>query len=631
MSQTSVTSAQNGAVIAKAAREFRTHLSGKIENPMLEDVRILGDFSDFPQGSIKDPELDDAFVATYDAGTLKLAVTNPRAALIGVFRVLDRLGFRWLRPGLGGSIWLGDFDTLKSSFKITEAAVHRHRGICIEGAASVEHLADIIDWMPKMGLNSYFIQFREPREFLQRWYRHPNNPLFSPVDFPEDDFPRMTKEIVRKVKENGLLLHGVGHGWTCAAIGLEAHGWDRVDEGSSGTKMQLLAEINGKRAFFKGIPMNTNLCYGNPEVQKLLIDEVVAYALGHPEIDYLHFWLADEINNQCECVVCKDTLPSDFYVLMLNEIDCRLTALNLPTRIVFLCYLDLLWAPEQGSLRNPDRFVIMLAPITRSFAEPLGCRTCDIANIDMPPYIRNHVEAPKSPEINLAFLNRWKSSSPGLDSFVFDYHFMWAHYFDMGRMDIASILRRDVDGYMECGLNGLMSCQVQRAFSPTSLAMRSMACLWQSTGSDASTTSSLLEDEFGPAWREANAILSALSVSVPPSMLRGEVCAEKTPMLDGLQNVLDQFPVWHDQSARRSKEFSGAWQISWELLADWLVAIRPLLYAYSRLYQSDNEAAAVWFREFQTQGQQLEFKYPMFFDWHQCFITIRDKHFIQQG
>jgi hypothetical protein len=35
MSQTSVTSAQNGAVIAKAAREFRTHLSGKIENPML--------------------------------------------------------------------------------------------------------------------------------------------------------------------------------------------------------------------------------------------------------------------------------------------------------------------------------------------------------------------------------------------------------------------------------------------------------------------------------------------------------------------------------------------------------------------------------------------------------------------
>ena len=82
-------------------------------------------------------------------------------------------------------------------------------------------------------------------------------------------------------------------------------------------------------------------------------DLVVKYAKSNPAVDYLHVWLADEYNNVCECEGCRQTTPSDQYVSLLNEIDRRLTAEKLPTRIVFLLYQELLWPPSRRGLRIP--------------------------------------------------------------------------------------------------------------------------------------------------------------------------------------------------------------------------------------------------------------------------------------
>lgn len=48
----------------------------------------------------------------------------------------------------------------------------RHRGVCIEGADSLENILDFIDWLPKMGYNSFFLQFKLPYTFMARWYHH---------------------------------------------------------------------------------------------------------------------------------------------------------------------------------------------------------------------------------------------------------------------------------------------------------------------------------------------------------------------------------------------------------------------------------------------------------------------------
>ena len=60
--------------------------------------------------------------------------------------------------------------------KLTETPSYRHRCLCIEGAVSFEHVRDNIEWLPRVGMNGYFIQFREGHTFFDRWYSHENNP-----------------------------------------------------------------------------------------------------------------------------------------------------------------------------------------------------------------------------------------------------------------------------------------------------------------------------------------------------------------------------------------------------------------------------------------------------------------------
>ena len=96
---------------------------------------------------------------------------------------------------------------------------------------------------------------------------------------------------------------------------------------------------------------------------------MVEYCKNHPSVDYLHFWLADEALNQCECEKCAEKRPSDYYVDMLNMLDEKLSLAGIDTKIVFLIYVDLLFAPEKEKIKNPDRFTLMFAPINRWYSE----------------------------------------------------------------------------------------------------------------------------------------------------------------------------------------------------------------------------------------------------------------------
>ena len=54
-------------------------------------------------------------------------------------------------------------------------------------------------------------------------------------------------------------------------------------------KRELLALVNGKREWWGGIPINTELCMSNPRAFKLLVDYIVkGHAKEHPEVDILH-------------------------------------------------------------------------------------------------------------------------------------------------------------------------------------------------------------------------------------------------------------------------------------------------------------------------------------------------------
>ena len=155
--------------------------------------------------------------------------------------------------------------------------------------------------------------------------------------------------------------------------------------------MGYLAEVNGKRALWEGIPLNTNLCYSQPEVRKLIVNEVVAYLQEHPEVDFLHLWLADESNNNCECDDCQRALPSDFYLQILNELDEALTREKLNNKIVFLVYFDLLW-PPRDSLKKRGALRDDVCPITRTYQHPYPAT---MPALPLPPYNRNHLQFPQ--------------------------------------------------------------------------------------------------------------------------------------------------------------------------------------------------------------------------------------------
>ncbi|MCM8764639.1 MAG: DUF4838 domain-containing protein, partial [Candidatus Omnitrophica bacterium] len=314
---------------------------------------------------------DDEILIKFSDDHYLIRGSNPRSVLFGAYKFLHELGFRWIRTGNRGEI-VPRISKIPRNILIREKASYRYRTLCIEGAASLKHILDLIDWSAKNFMNGYFVQFDYGTHFFKRWYLHSDNPYMKPEKFDTADAKNAINRIASELAKRGMRFEKMGHGWTCRAIGIEGEGWDTTRDGMElipEEKRQFLAMIDGKRQLYKNVPLNTNLCYSNPAVQNAMADSVVRYAENHPEVDAIHFWLADGSNNNCECENCQKQRVSDFYVQILNLVDEKLTAKKIKTKIVFLIYVDLLWPPEKERIKNQDRFIIMFAPITRSYLQ----------------------------------------------------------------------------------------------------------------------------------------------------------------------------------------------------------------------------------------------------------------------
>ena len=464
--------------------------------------------------------LDDAYDISVEDGAGVIAGSNPRSLLFGVYRFLRELGCRWLRPGSDGEL-VPRRDLSSSAVKVRDLASYRHRGVCIEGSSSFGHVRDMIDWLPKIGMNAYFNQFSAPFAFFDYWYGHANNPYMEAEPLSVDEVTAMVEVLVEHIKKRGLLYHAVGHGWTCDPIGIRGLSWEKEEFKLSDDQRELLALVDGKRDVYMGVALNTNLCYSNPRARDKIIEAIINFCRSRRDVDYLHFWLADEANNHCECESCKDVLPADYYVMMLNEIDRRLTAEGIPTKIVFLIYFDLLWEPQTERLENQDRFTLMFAPITRSYTTAYYSDSAN-APLELAPFSRNKLEMPKSVGENIARLDRWLEQFSG-DSFVFDYHLIWDHYHDPGGYESARILFEDMKNLDKLGLRGMISCQVQRAFFPTGLAMNAMAAaLWNKHQVFDAFAEEFFSDMFGDFAGEMRVYFEELSILFQPSYMRGE-------------------------------------------------------------------------------------------------------------
>lgn len=458
--------------------------------------------------SIQASPWDDAFEIDIQAGTGFIAASNPRSVLFGVYAFLRSLGFDWPNPQTQVYHPKSKLKPDRLCFRCRQAGAFRHRGIVLEGANASSNVLDMIAWLPKLYYNSYFIQFQTPYTFFANWYKHVGNPYLTPGDFPLEEAIRIKKTMETELKRRDLLYHGVGHAWTSESIGIKGLGWEPQEVSLTETQRACLAQVKGQRQLFEGISLNTNLCYSNPQALDLFASQVISYMKENPATDFLHIWLADGFNNFCECPHCLDKLPADQYIDLLNHLDRALHQEHIPVKLVFLIYYDLMWPPQNKKLVNPDRFVLMFAPISRTYETSYA----DVKAI--PPifsYHKNQIRLPHSVAENLSYLKAWQDQFSG-DSFVFDYPLGRAHYGDPGYMKIAKTIFRDIRSLKKLKLQGYLSCQEQRCFFPHALPNYVMGlALWDESLSFDQICQDFFYHTYGPKAGELWPLLEKIS------------------------------------------------------------------------------------------------------------------------
>jgi len=491
-------------VISFAAEELKKYL--RMMMPECGDISIdlapgaqtgfrLGLAEDFgidvPEAD--DPVLDDVVIIDTDGQGGVLAGSNPRSVLFAVYRYLKENGCRWLFPGVDGEfIPIADVKPIH----YRHLAAHRFRGWCNEGAEYQQCMLETIDFAPKLEMNVYMIEFDNPYVYYKIYYDHHYNEENRP---PETVSPAIVKQWKRQceveIAKRGLQFHDMGHGWTAEPFGNSSTvGWSKTEDVLPPERAQYVAELNGVRELYRGIALNTNVCMSNPKVRTIMAQYIADYAEAHTNVDYLHVWLADGSRNHCECEECRKMRPSDYYMMIMNELDAELTKRSLDTRIVFIVYLDTLYAPLKMRISNPKRFALLYAPIQRSYHSSI-----DAAAITEPPeYIRNAWPTPGTAEANAAFLLDWQKWWKG-PCFCYEYHF-WRHMaYDPGGLALSRRIYEDVRVLKSVGLQGIVEDGSQRCFFPNGLALYTYAAALLD---DAITFDEIRDDFFSHLYGE---------------------------------------------------------------------------------------------------------------------------------
>lgn len=490
-----------------AAEELKKYIcmmmveSGNISISYNKDAKEglrIGLMSDFgiDTSDADDISLDDIIYIDANENGGVIAGSNPGATLIAVYRYLRFCGCRWLFPGVDGE-WIPTIRKLPD-VSYRKLADHRYRGQCNEGAEFQSNMIEAIDFTPKIGMNSFMIEFDNPICYYDAYYNHKENCVRKEEPVSKEMVKRWKRQCEAEIQKRGLHFHDMGHGWTAEPFGLDSSdGWKPIDGITLNSEIiEHLAMLDGERKVRNNTPLCSNVCLSNPKTRKIMADYIADYSQKHSNVDFLHVWLADESNSHCECSECQKKNTSDWYVMLLNDIDAELTKRNLDTHIVFIVYLDTFYAPLTERLNNDKRFTMLYAPITRSYNETYDQKVNRDAVV---PYVRNNIKKPHGMSECLAYLYDWKNKMWSGDCFCYEYHFMLVQFNDLSNLELSKILYDDIQALKCHGLRGIIEDGSQRSYFPTGFQFY----VYGETLFDSSVSfEELKEDDFSHAFGE---------------------------------------------------------------------------------------------------------------------------------
>ena len=465
-------------------------------DPQAKDGFRLGLMQEFglDVSDAEDTVLDDILYIDADENGGIIAGDNPRSVLLAVYEYLRQQGCRWLFPGVDGE-FIPVVDGLKAvSYRHKPSC--RYRGQCNEGSEYQQNMVEAIDFTAKVGMNVFMMEFRIPTSYYRRYYNHLHNEMNRPPeDVTNETILQWKRQCEAELSRRGLQFHDMGHGWTGDPFGLDssARKGDGInDETISDEARQYLAMVDGRRKMFN-YPNVTQFCMSNPVARKKVVDYAADYAASHSNVDYLHVWLGDAINRTCECEKCVKKTISDWYMILLNELDEELTRRKLDTRIVFIVYTDTVWAPLVEGIKNQKRFTCLFAPISRSYTISLPDT---MPKIELTPYQLNKNVMPDTLAASFAYFEKWKEMWKG-SNIAYEYHF-WRHqYYNVCGLGLAKVINNDVRAYKKYDVNGIIQDGSQRSFFPTGLAFYIYA---RTMYNDTLTYDELVEEYFSCAF-----------------------------------------------------------------------------------------------------------------------------------
>ncbi len=580
-----------------------------------EGIWLLCDSTLAP--SVNDASMDDAYRIEIKDNCGFIAGTNPISVLIGTYALLKTLGCSWIRPGKDGEI-ITERTLSPINLSVTEVAEHRFRGINLDCDSSVETAVAMIDWLPKYGMNNYFFESLVPEKFFKSYYK----------DGTQEVWLSAFDTCKAEAKKRGIKRHAVGHGWHMAAIGWRDYHKTRgisLDELSK-EQISSLALVGGKRRLYgdNGNIFSTQLCYSKEHIRKSMINEVVKYLKSNTGIDYLHFWLADGLNNHCECDECKRMRPSDWYVMMLNDLDKRLANEGIDTKIVCLIYVDLLWEPEVLKIENPDRFILMFAPITRTYDKGYSVTGEDCAV--KTPYVRNDLTWPRNANENALYLKDWQKNQLKGDSFLFDYHLMWNQYKDPGYDTLSRIIHEDMKNLGALGLSGSVSCEIYNCQIPHDFPHVIMArTLWSTEIDYDREQRSYFALAYGEDYMLACEYLKRISKLfsvIYRYYTEGDKCKEEQRNLaTRVKNLVSEFECIVSKNIE--KPLPRAQKISWELLKRHGEYVTEFARAYTAKYMGDKVESDKHLEAFEKVCDRLYADYESYINLYYVKFSVR--------
>ncbi len=490
--------------------------------------------------------------------------SNPCSVVIAMYRFLKECGCRFIRPGKDGD-YIPETTLLDKTVFVNEKATTGMRCMVIEGYDSVENVYDMIDFCPKIGLNTYRFQFLTSINFLKRWYKHTKNPYREDENVEEKELQEKERMLKKAVITRGMRLYTMGHGWTAYPVGLFPDGWGKLPDEAVEAAKPYLALYNGKRELINGKPFLSNLCYSNPEVQEKMADYMVQYCKEYPEASIVSFSLADNINTLCECENCAGTRLSDHIINMVNVIDERLIKEGINIKVTFGAYLDSLWAPLKYKLKYPERHSVGFFPISHVYHEPLP--TENIPAEEPFPYVLNKLSQTENTAKNLSFFKAWQKQID-TDYFIGEYHYMWDHYLDIGYQKIAKVLSEDIKSHSKLGITGMIMFQPQRCAVPNAIGLYTYGhTLWDKTTSFEALSEDYFSYAYGSNWEQVLDYLQTLSdtydMKIKPGG-RDYTALDCIPVLEKCIEMVDAFEAKHEAIKDESTPLT---KTSWSDLA----------------------------------------------------------------